>query len=377
MDYYTLGKTGLKVSRLSLGTMTFGNDWGWGADEDSARQIFDSYLAAGGNFIDTADLYTNGNSEKLLGKFVKESGMRDSVVITTKFSYNAQPGNPNAGGNGRKNILRAVEGSLQRLSTDYIDVYMLHTWDQVTPAEEVVRTLDDLVRSGKVRHVALSDVPAWYAAQAQTLAQERHLEPISTIQLEYSLVERNIEFEYLSLAKALGTGIMVWSPLASGLLSGKYQPSQNGPEGSGRLATLAGSNNPAFNKFTEKNWAVVAELEQVAKELDRSMAQVALNWVANRPGVSSVIIGATKLHQLQDNLEALDFEIPSALCQRLDAISQPESRFPYTFFENTLQGMITGGATVGDKPASYHQPLLIQGTRAGVTSGESAEESSY
>ncbi|HEY9879738.1 MAG TPA: aldo/keto reductase [Leptolyngbyaceae cyanobacterium] len=377
MDYYTLGKTGLKVSRLSLGTMTFGNDWGWGADEDSARQIFDSYLAAGGNFIDTADLYTNGNSEKLLGKFVKESGMRDSVVITTKFSYNAQPGNPNAGGNGRKNILRAVEGSLQRLSTDYIDVYMLHTWDQVTPAEEVVRTLDDLVRSGKVRYVALSDVPAWYAAQAQTLAQERHLEPISTIQLEYSLVERNIEFEYLSLAKALGTGIMVWSPLASGLLSGKYQPSQNGPEGSGRLATLAGSNNPAFNKFTEKNWAVVAELEQVAKELDRSMAQVALNWVANRPGVSSVIIGATKLHQLQDNLEALDFEIPSALCQRLDAISQPESRFPYTFFENTLQGMITGGATVGDKPASYHQPLLIQGTRAGVTSGESAEESSY
>ncbi|MBD2259393.1 aldo/keto reductase [Pseudanabaena sp. FACHB-2040] len=377
MDYYTLGKTGLKVSRLSLGTMTFGDDWGWGADEANARQIFDTYLAAGGNFIDTADLYTNGNSERMLGQFVKESGTRDAVVITTKFSYNAQPGNPNAGGNGRKNILRAVEGSLQRLGTDYIDVYMLHTWDQVTPAEEVVRTLDDLVRSGKVRHVALSDVPAWYLAQAQTLAQERHLEPISTIQLEYSLVERNIEFEYLSLAKALGTGIMVWSPLASGLLSGKYQPSQNGPEGSGRLATLAGTNNPAFNKFTEKNWAVVTELEQVAKELDRSMAQVALNWVAHRPGVASVIIGATKLHQLQDNLGALDFDMPLELRQRLDAVSQPEARFPYTFFEKTLQGMITGGATVGDKPASYHQPLLIEGAGAGVTSEESTGESSH
>ncbi|MBD0266923.1 MAG: aldo/keto reductase [Cyanobacteria bacterium Co-bin8] len=377
MDYYTLGKTGLKVSRLSLGTMTFGDDWGWGADEANARQIFDTYLAAGGNFIDTADLYTNGNSERMLGQFVKESGTRDAVVITTKFSYNAQPGNPNAGGNGRKNILRAVEGSLQRLGTDYIDVYMLHTWDQVTPAEEVVRTLDDLVRSGKVRHVALSDVPAWYLAQAQTLAQERHLEPISTIQLEYSLVERNIEFEYLSLAKALGTGIMVWSPLASGLLSGKYQPSQNGPEGSGRLATLAGTDNPAFNKFTEKNWAIVTELEQVAKELDRSMAQVALNWVAHRPGVASVIIGATKLHQLQDNLGAFDFDMPLELRQRLDAVSQPEARFPYTFFEKTLQGMITGGATVGDKPASYHQPLLIEGAGAGVTSEESTGESSH
>jgi aryl-alcohol dehydrogenase-like predicted oxidoreductase len=367
MDYYTLGNTGLKVSRLALGTMTFGDDWGWGADEVNARQLFDTYLAAGGNFIDTADLYTNGNSERMLGRFVKASGTRDRVIITTKFSYNAEPGNPNAGGNGRKNILRAVEGSLQRLETDYIDVYMLHTWDQVTPAEEVMRTLEDLVRSGKVRHVALSDAPAWYVAQAQTLAQERHWEPISTVQLEYSLAERNIEFEYTALAQQLGTSLMVWSPLASGLLSGKYRPAEAGGEGSGRLAMVANSGNPAFNKFTEKNWAIVAELEAVAKELDRSMAQVALNWVAHRPAVAAVIIGATKLHQLQDNLGALDFEIPTELQQRLDEASRPQTRFPYTFFEPGLQGMITGGAAIGDKPKSYYQPVFVKGAGAGVT----------
>ena len=361
MDYYTLGNTGLRVSRLALGTMTFGEDWGWGAAEDTALKIFETYLEAGGNFIDTADMYTNGNSEKMLGQFVKDSGSRDRVVISTKFSYNAEPGNPNAGGNGRKNIMRAVEGSLNRLGTDYIDLYILHTWDRVTPAEEVMRTMDDLVTSGKVRHVALSDTPAWYVAQAQTLAKERHLEPISTVQLEYSLAERHLEFEYVPLAKAMGTGIMVWSPLASGLLSGKYKPSESGAEGTGRLSTLAGGDNPAFNKFTEKNWQIVAELEQVAKEVDRSMAQVALNWVVNRPGVASVLIGATKLHQLEDNLGALNFELPLDLQTRLNEVSKPETRFPYTFFEQGLQGMVHGGASVGDKPDGYEQRVFISG----------------
>lgn len=372
MDYYTLGNTGLRVSRLALGTMTFGDDWGWGADAENSRQLFDTYLDAGGNFIDTADLYTNGNSEKMLGQFIKDRGVRDKVAIATKFSYNAEPGNPNAGGNGRKNIMRAVEGSLQRLGTDYIDLYILHTWDQITPAEEVVRTLDDLVRSGKVRYVGLSDTPAWYAAQAQTIAKERHLEPMSALQLEYSLAERNIEFEYVPLAQTLGAGIMVWSPLASGLLSGKYRPSQgssaSGAEGTGRLASLADSGNPAFNKFTEKNWEIVAALENVANELGRSMAQVAVNWVVNRPGVASVLVGATKLHQLEDNLGALEFEIPAELQQRLETVSQPETRFPYTFFEPTLQGMLNGGATVGDKPKGYYQPVLVKGDGGGVTS---------
>src|SRR5713226_516627 len=224
-SYFTLGRTGLRVSRLALGTMTFGTEWGWGTDKETARELVNTYVDAGGNFFDTADLYTNGTSETWLGEFVAERGLRDAAVISTKFSYNAQPGNPNAGGNGRKNILRAVEASLKRLGTDYIDLYILHTWDRVTPAEEVMRTLDDLVRSGKVRYVGLSNVPAWYASRAQTIAEMRGYERFSAFQLEYSLAERGIEDELLPFGIAHGLGTMVWSPLGSGLLSGKYKPS--------------------------------------------------------------------------------------------------------------------------------------------------------
>ena len=186
-SYHTLGRSGLRVSRLALGTMTFGTEWGWGTDKDTARALVNAYVDAGGNFFDTADLYTNGTSETWLGDFIAEGGLRDKAVISTKFTYNAQPGNPNAGGNGRKNILRAVEASLKRLGTDYIDLYLLHTWDRVTPAEEVMRTLDDLVRSGKVRYVGLSDVPAWYASRAQTIAQFRGYEPLAALQLDTRL----------------------------------------------------------------------------------------------------------------------------------------------------------------------------------------------
>lgn len=365
--YYTLGRSGLRVSRLALGAMTFGTESGWGADEDTARQLFNTYIDAGGNFIDTADLYTNGTSESWIGKFVAERGLRDHVVIATKFSYNAEPGNPNAGGNGRKNILRAVEGSLKRLGTDYIDLYILHTWDQITPAEEVMRTLDNLVRSGKVRHVGLSDTPAWYAARAQTLAEWRGYEPLSTLQLEYSLVERNIEREFIPLGLELGMGVMVWSPLASGLLSGKYKPSEGSFGGEGRLDTMRDTQNPAFQKFTERNWKIVAQLENIAKELDRSMAQVAVNWTANQPGIGSVIVGATKLSQLEDNLKALDFEIPTELSDRLGAISRPEPQFPYSFFEPEIQGMIHGGKPIGLKPKGYYPDVIIQSTGAGVS----------
>ncbi|MEO0790261.1 MAG: aldo/keto reductase, partial [Bacteroidota bacterium] len=296
MQYYLLGNSGLRVSRLALGTMTFGSEWGWGADKSNAKKLFDYYVDAGGNFFDTADLYTNGTSEQWLGEFVKEHGMRDKAVIATKFSYNAEPGNPNAGGNGRKNIMRAVEGSLKRLGTDYIDLYFLHTWDTLTRPEEVMRTLDDLVTSGKVRHIGLSDVPAWYASRAQTLSEFRDYEPISSLQMEYSLVERGVEKEFTDLSTRYGMGIMVWSPLASGLLSGKYKPSQGQVEGEGRLAQLASSGNPAFDKFNDRNWQIVAALEEVANDIGQPMASVATNWVANRPGVGSVIVGATKLY---------------------------------------------------------------------------------
>lgn len=365
--YYTLGRSGLRVSRLALGTMTFGTEWGWGSDEDTARQLFNTYVDAGGNFVDTADLYTNGTSEIWTGKFITERNLRDRIVVATKFTYNADPTNPNSGGNGRKNIMRAVEGSLKRMDTDYIDLYILHTWDRLTPAEEVMRTLDDLVRSGKVRHVGLSDTPAWYAARAQTLAEWRGYEPICTLQLEYSLVERNIEREFIPLGLELGMGVMVWSPLASGLLSGKYKPSEGGFSGGGRLDTMRDSQNAAFQKISERNWKIIAELETVAQELGHSMAQVAVNWTATQPGVGSVIIGATKLSQLEDNLKALEFEIPAELGDRLNAISSPDPQFPYTFFTAQHQAMIHGSKPVGLKPAGYQPDVVIEGAAPGVS----------
>ncbi|MDX8517657.1 aldo/keto reductase [Mesorhizobium dulcispinae] len=366
MTYYTLGNSGLRVSRLALGTMTFGTEWGWGADRETARAMFDAYVEAGGNFFDTADLYTGGTAETWLGEFVAERGLRDKAVISTKFTMNMDSGNPNAGGNGRKNIMRAVDASLKRLGTDYIDLYLLHVWDRLTPAEEVLRTLDDLVRAGKVRHIGLSDMPAWYAGRAQAIAELRGLEPISALQLEYSLAERAIEHEFVPFATRHGAGIMVWSPLASGLLSGKYRPTQAG--NAGRLDGFRNTTHPGFQKFTDRNWAIVAELEKVASELGRSMAQVGLNWTATQPGIATVILGATKLAQLQDNLAALDFSIAPELRKRLDSASSLPAPFPHSYFGPEIQGRVTGGAATGDKPSGYSLPVLIEGEAVSVSS---------
>ncbi|HET9960307.1 MAG TPA: aldo/keto reductase [Polyangiaceae bacterium] len=367
-DYYTLGRSGLRVSRLSLGVMTFGTEWGWGSAKPEAQRVFDVYVEAGGNFIDTADAYTNGTSELWLGEFVRARSLRDQLVIASKFTFNLGERNANIGGNGRKNILRAIEGSLRRLNTDYLDLYYLHAWDQVTPSEEVMRTLDDLVRSGKVRHIGLSDVPAWYAARAQTLAEWRGFEPVSALQLQYSLVERNLEHEYTRLATELGMGIVAWSPLASGLLSGKYRASDaKQAKTEGRLAQMQGSGNPAFQHLTDRNFEIVAELDRVASELGRPMNQVALNWITRRPGVASVILGASKPEQLESNLRALEFEIPAELSARLEEKSRPPTPFPYYFFTNAMQGMMYGGATVGDKPPGYRAPVLVSGSGSGVT----------
>lgn len=359
-EYYLLGKTGLRVSRLALGTMTFGNDWGWGSEEEVARDIFNAYIEAGGNFIDTADVYVNGHSEEMLGRFVSEGKLRDRVVIATKFSFGGEPGNPNAGGNGRKNIMRAVERSLKRLGTDYIDLYILHAWDRLTPAEEMMRTMDDLVRSGKVRHVGLSNPPAWYASRAQSIAEFRGFEPICTLQMEYSLIQRSIEREFIDLGKETGMGIMVWSPLAGGLLSGKYRFGTDGFEGEGRLKTIIDPRNPAQRKFSEHQLKIIGVLEKVADEIGRPMAEVALNWVANRPGVASVIVGATRMDQLTSNLSALEFSIPEAQLTRLNAVSESDAQYPYTYSRAEIQIRLSGGATVGDKPATYFEPVFIE-----------------
>jgi len=359
--YFTLGRTGLRVSRLALGTMTFGTDWGWGADKDAARAIFDGYVEAGGNLFDTADLYVGGTSETWLGEFIAGRRLRDRAVIVTKATFSGDPGNPNGGGNGRKHILRAVEGSLQRLGTDYVDLFIVHAWDRITPAEEVMRTLDDLVRAGKVRHVGLSNFPGWYVGRAQALAEGRGWEPISALQYKYSLIDRGIEDEFVPFATEHGAGILAWSPLASGLLSGKYRAAT----AEGRLKVLE---HPAFPKLGDtRNAAIVAELEQVAALAGRTMSQVALNWVANRPGVASVLLGATRLEQVQDNLAALDFTLAPDLAARLDAASATPRPYPYDFFGATMQGAVHGGARIGSKPQTYRPEVLIDSAGASVS----------
>ncbi len=344
-EYVTLGRSGLVVSPFTLGTMTYGNDR-WGSSDAESRAIFDRYLERGGNVADTADVYSEGKSEELLGRFIAESGLRDKVVIATKFTFNPQQGNPNSGGNGRKNIYRALEGSLRRLGTDCIDLYWMHVWDVITPVEEVVDTLTTLVRAGKIRYYGFSDVPAWYASRAVTLAQCNGLEPPVALQLEYSLVERTIEREHIPAAHELGMGVCPWSPLASGFLAGKYTR-EGGPSSKGsRLDVLQGTDNPVFHKFSDKNWKILDALREVANQIGRPMAQVALNWVATQSGITSTILGATKLKQLDDNLASLDFEIPAELRRKLDEASALEPAHPYMFFGEVLQSRIHGGVRV-------------------------------
>jgi aryl-alcohol dehydrogenase-like predicted oxidoreductase len=345
-DYVTLGRSGLRVSPLSLGTMTFGTEWGWGSDEPQAREIFDRYTDQGGNFVDTADFYTQGKSEQMLGKFIADKKLRDRLVLATKFTFNTESGNPNAGGNGRKNIYQSLEASLRRLQTDFIDLYWLHAWDTVTPVEEVLATMNDLVRDGKIRYYGFSDTPAWYVARAQTLAEKEGKERLIALQLEYSLVERNIEREHIPAAQQLGIALCPWSPLAGGFLTGKYTREGNSGKGVGRLETTKTSGNPAFNKFSERNWQISDALVAVAKQINKPPAQVALNWVITQPGVTSTIIGATKISQLNDNLQAAEISIPSDLRKRLDEVSAPEAIHPYIFFSGGIQDMVNGGTSV-------------------------------
>lgn len=356
-DYVTLGRSGLRVSPLCLGTMTFGTDWGWGSEEEVARAVFDRYVDAGGTFLDTADAYTEGHSEELLGKFISDRGLRDRVVLATKFTFNTEPGNPNAGGNGRKNIYRSLEGSLRRLQTDYIDLYWLHAWDTVTPVEEVVSTLNDLVRAGKIRYYGFSDTPAWYVAKAQTLAEKEGKERPVALQLEYSLVERNIEREHIPAAQELGLAITPWSPLAGGFLTGKYKRNGDTGQGEGRLDLTRDIPNPGFQRFKEQNWKVLDTLLDVAKQIDRSLAQVALNWASTQPGITSLIIGASKPAQFEDNLRSVDFEIPDELRRRLDQVSAIEPGHPYGFFGPQMQGWISGGTQLRPwQPARVYAP---------------------
>jgi len=317
-SFRTLGRSGLAVSPLALGTMTFGTAR-WGSADDVSQAIFNDYVAAGGNFIDTADVYAGGRSEELVGRYVAERSLRDKLVLATKFAFNPQPGNPNTGGNGRKNIYRALEGSLRRLQTDYVDLYWLHAWDTVTPAAEVLQTLGDLVRAGKIRYFGFSNVPAWYTTQAATLAAVHGVPGPIALQLEYSLVARRSEAEHVPAALHLGLGITPWSPLAAGFLAGKYQREGTGAaSGEGRLT---GPNPFGNSKFSDHNWRVLEALRPVAAELERPLAQVALAWAAAQPGITAPIIGASRPEQLADNLAALEVRLSPAHLRTLDDAS--------------------------------------------------------
>ena len=348
--YRTLGRSGLVVSPLALGTMTFGPGE-WGADDATSRAIFNAYRDAGGNFIDTADIYSGGASETLVGQFITETGSRDEVVLATKFAFNgsASPlaaaqaggGNPNAGGAGAKNIHRALDASLKRIGTDYIDLYWMHIWDGVTPVEEIVQTLGDLVRVGKIRYYAFSDMPAWLAMKAATIAAERRVPGPIAIQVEYSLVARDVEGEHIPAAREAGMGVMPWSPLAGGFLTGKYR--REDTSGSGRLS---GANPFGNSKFTDRNWDVLDVLKSVAAETGRPAAQVALAWIMARPGVTATLIGASKLPQLASNIAASEITLSEDQMARLNEASAPAPGFSAGLASPMIRRMVFGGNDV-------------------------------
>jgi aryl-alcohol dehydrogenase-like predicted oxidoreductase len=328
MKYRLLGNSGLRVSEISLGTMTFGEDWGWGSSKDEARKIYEAYRAEGGNFVDTANLYTNGTSESFVGEFIKDH--RQSIVLATKYS-NAAPGNDaNAAGNQRKSMVQALEASLRRLKTDYIDLYWLHNWDRLTPVEEIMRAFDDLVSQGKVLYIGISDAPAWWVAQANTLAELRGWTQFIGLQIEYSLAERTVERELIPMAKAFNIGLVAWSPLAGGLLSGKYHA------GAGKDGRYSQEMGKAFQRTGERPDRIVAALQKVSQQVGRSAAQVALAWLRYREIPVIPIIGARRISQLQDNLASLELTLTGEQLAALHDASAIEMGFPHDFYENEL-----------------------------------------
>ncbi len=353
--YVTLGRSGLRVSPFCLGAMTFGEDLGpdTGSSEAESGRIIDEYLARGGNFIDTANFYTRGHSEKIIGDHLAhDREKRDRVVIATKFSGNLYPGDPNGGGSNRKAIIAACEQSLRRLRTDYIDLYYLHIWDKHTPIEETVLAMHDLVQSGKVRYLGISDTPAWKVAQAQLLAQFRGWAPLIALQIEYSLAERSVEGELIPMAQELGLGVVPWSPLASGRLSGKYTRANAGKVTGGRAAFVAG-------RLSEKDYDIVELLTRIAKEQETTVPRVALAWVRARPGVTSTIIGGRTIAQFEDNVQALDVTLTPAQTKALDEISAPQLPFPIPFLAWGAGAILAGGTTINGE-ASRISPVVPQ-----------------
>ena len=346
-NYYTLGHSNLRVSPICLGTMNFAQtnkQVPWYIDEAKSRGILESYVKHGGNFVDTANLYTGGESEKVIGKYFKDEGNRDDIVLATKYTSKTKE-NPNHLGNGRKNMVKALDASLERLGTDYVDLYYVHWHDEMSSPEEVMRSMDILVQSGKVNYVGLSDCPAWFISRCQSLSMQHGYERIAAMQLEYNLIERNIEMEYFEMAKYYDTAIIPWSPLAGGFLTGK----QTKEKLQGRVATGTYS---GFER-NEKKWEILDTVKQVAKDINKTPVEVALNWALKRPTISSIIIGASSVEQLDANLKSIEFTIPKEQTDKLTEVSKPYRGAPYTFFE---KGSFVKNMSYGDKMVVEKHP---------------------
>lgn len=365
MKYYLLGKSGLRVSEICLGAMTFGEEWGWGASKEDSRKVFDVYVDAGGNFVDTANNYTGGTSEKYVGEFIASD--RNRFVLATKYTSNTRRGDPNAGGNHRKNMVQSLEASLKRLNTDYIDLYWVHAWDPMTPIEEMMHALEDMIKSGKILYAGISDAPAWVVSQANTLANLRGWTEFIGIQIEYSLIERTSERELLPMASALDVGVTAWSPLGGGVLTGKYgrrrkdkdQQHNNDDDTKKILSKEEGSrlNVVASSEMSnvllkDRNLIIAEEVSRISNDVGHTQAQVALNWVRQqklprqqqRQSKIIPIIGARNTSQIKDNLACLEFELSEDQMQRLNEVSKIELGFPHDFLAaNFIKDIIYGG----------------------------------
>ena len=341
MNYKLFGKSGLRVSELALGTMTFGEEWGWGANKEESKKVFDTYAKAGGNFIDTANRYTEGTSEEYVGEFIKAD--REHFVLATKYTLFMRRDDPNFSGNHRKNMVQALEASLKRLDTDFIDLYWLHAWDFTTPEDEVLRALDDMVRAGKILYIGISDTPAWIVSRMNAIAELRGWTQFTGLQIKYSLLERTVERELLPMARKLDMAVTPWAVLGGGILSGKYNKNKD-EEGRAKI----------YKSINDDNLKITAEVIKVAEEIGNTPSQVALNWVRQRPGVIIPIIGAKTEKQLKDNLECLNFTLSEKHMTRLSETSKIDMGFPHDFLTSeTIVDIIYGGTK--DKIDNHHK----------------------
>ena len=340
LDHYRLlGRSGLRISPLTLGTMTFGIPASWGCDYAEAQKVFTRYIERGGNAIDTANFYAEGEAERIVGRLVE--GRREQLVIATKYSLSMRRGDPNASGNHRKNMVQSVEDSLRRLQTDYIDLFYLHMWDSTTPAEEVLRAFDDLVRAGKILYVGISDTPAWQVSRMQAIAELRGWSPLVALQIPYSLAERTVERDLIPMAQEMGLGVLPWSPLSGGVLSGKYTRDDL-QQSTGATFDTRKDINLATGRLTESTLAIADEVSAIAREVERSPSQVALAWTLRNRVVVSTLIGVRNVQQLEDNLAALDLVLTDEHCARLNEISRIEPGFPHDLLSSPAMSSMFG-----------------------------------